>query len=54
MNSKWHLFISFIKSLIRIVGIGVSLIYSQWSFLAIGLGVAEVLGILEEIGDKRN
>jgi hypothetical protein len=54
MNSKWHLFISFIKSLIRIVAIGVSLIYSQWSFLAIGLGVAEVLGILEEIGDKRD
>jgi len=53
MNSKWHLLISFLKSFIRIITILVSIILNQWIFLAIGLGLAEILGILEEIKDER-
>jgi hypothetical protein len=53
MNSKWHMYISFIKSFVRIAGCGLSIIFSNWLILAIGLGLAELLGVLEEIGDKR-
>ncbi len=53
MNSKWHLYISFIKSFIRLSSVVVSLIFEQWAFLALGFGFAELLGIVEEIGDKR-
>lgn len=45
MNSKWHLNISFIKSGVRIVACGGSLILGQWILLAIGLLLAEILGI---------
>lgn len=53
MNSKWHMYVSFVKSIIRIAGCVFSLIFNNWLVLAIGLGVAEVLGVLEEVGDKR-
>lgn len=53
MNSKWHLYISFAKSLIRIAGCLLAIIYKQWDILAYGLLIAELLGILEELGDKR-
>ncbi len=53
MNSKWHLYTSFAKSFIRIAGCLLSMIYEQWTILAYGLLVAEVLGVLEELGDKR-
>jgi len=53
MNSKWHLYLSYLKSLIRIAGCSLSLIYSEWSMLAISLGIAEVLGMLEEVKDER-
>jgi len=53
MNSKWHLYISIAKSVIRIAGCILSVIYNQWTILALGLGVAEVLGILEEVKDNR-
>ena len=53
MNSKGHLYISIIKSAIRIISCTLSISYSNWIFLAIGLGIAETLGIFEELVDKR-
>lgn len=53
MNSKWHMYVSFVKSIIRIAGCVFSLIFNNWLILAIGLGIAEILGVLEEVGDKR-
>jgi hypothetical protein len=55
MNSLWHLYISFAKSLIRLIGYGI-LMGSGNIHLQIGGGVlalAEILGILEEIRDER-
>lgn len=53
MNSKWHMYISFIKSFVRIAGCELSIIFNNWLILAIGLGLAELLGVLEEVGDNR-
>jgi len=53
MNSKWHLYLSYLKSLIRISGCLLSLIFKEWSILAISFGIAEILGVLEEIKDER-
>ena len=53
MNSKFHLIISYIKSIIRIVACGLALSQSSWCVAVVGLIVAEVLGLVEEIGDKR-
>jgi len=47
--SNWHTYWSYLKSAIRIAGaiagIGGSLLW-----FAIGMGVAEVVGIIEELG----
>ena len=53
MNSKGHLFISLGKSAIRIIGGIVALI--NWSIvpLAIGVFVAEIGGVMEELVDER-
>lgn len=53
MNSKGHLFISFGKSAIRIVGGVVALIKKSVIPLAIGVIVAEIGGVLEELADER-
>lgn len=53
MNSAWHLYISVAKSIIRIVSCIVSLVDGRFEWFAIGFVLAELLGILEEIGDKR-
>jgi hypothetical protein len=53
MNSKWHLVVSNIKSAVRIVACIAATVTSSVVVLAIGLGIAELLGILEELGDKR-
>ena len=53
MNSKWHLYISFVKSGIRIIACGASLALQSLSILAAGMLIAELLGVLEEVGDKR-
>ena len=53
MNSKGHLFISLAKSAIRIVGGIASLFTLNFVPLAIGFLIAEILGILEELVDKR-
>ena len=55
-----HFIISLIKSILRIVGCIGGVIYAATNLLTIGLlfisvifSIAEVLGILEEIFDKR-
>jgi hypothetical protein len=53
MNSQWHLLISVAKSITRISGCVVALIYKEWSLLAISFLIAEVLGVLEEVKDER-
>lgn len=53
MNSKGHLFISLGKSGIRVIGGVVALIKKSVVPLAIGVIVAEVGGILEELVDER-
>lgn len=53
MNSKWHLYISIIKSVIRILSCIISVVTKKFEYLAIGLGIAEGLGILEELKDDR-
>lgn len=53
MNSKGHLIISLAKSAIRVVGGVITLSTNSIMPLAIGIIVAEVGGVLEEIVDKR-
>lgn len=53
MNSKGYLFISLAKSGIRIIGGCLSVAYSSINLLAISIVLAEGLGILEELVDKR-
>jgi hypothetical protein len=53
MNSKWHFWISVTKSAIRILACAVAINTSSLWDLAVGLAVAEGLGILEEIKDNR-
>lgn len=55
MNSRGHLIISSIKSMVRIFAciLAVFAPINKLEILAIGLLVAEVLGIFEELVDKR-
>jgi hypothetical protein len=53
MNSKGHLCVSLAKSLMRIAGVIASLYTGEWFWLAVLLGAAEVLGVLEELVDRR-
>jgi len=53
MNSRWHLYISLIKSIIRILACIIAVVCKSFKFLAIGFGLAEGLGILEELKDER-
>ena len=53
MNSKGHLIISLAKSGIRIVGGIIALTTLSIIPLAIGVIVAEIGGVLEELVDKR-
>lgn len=47
--SKKHFYISLVKSATRIVGCSVALVTGSWAWMAVGLLVAEFLGILEEL-----
>ena len=47
--SKKHFYISLVKSAIRIAGCVVALATGSWGWLAVGLLVAEILGIVEEL-----
>ena len=51
MNSKGHLMISLVKSAIRVIGGITSLITGLVIPLAVGIVVAEVGGVLEELVD---
>lgn len=53
MNSKGHLLISIAKSIIRIGSCTASLVFGMFSILVAGFLVAELLGVVEEIVDKR-
>lgn len=53
MNSKGHLFISLTKSIIRVVGGLMTLINGSVIPLSVGVVIAEVGGVLEELVDKR-
>ena len=53
MNSKGHLFISIAKSAVRIGACSWVLVTGSVIPLAIGFLGAEVLGIAEELVDKR-
>ena len=53
MNSKGHLFISVGKSAIRVIGGIVTLVNGSIIPLAVGIIVAEVGGVLEELVDER-
>lgn len=53
MNSKGHLFISLAKSSIRVVGGIITLINGSVIPLAVGVIIAEIGGVLEELVDKR-
>lgn len=53
MNSKGHLFISLGKSAIRVIGGVATLISRSIIPLAIGIIIAEIGGVLEELVDKR-
>ena len=53
MNSKGHLIISLAKSVIRVVGGIVTLTTGSIIPVAIGVVVAEIGGIAEELVDKR-
>lgn len=53
MNSKGHLFISLGKSVIRILGGIVALVKKSAVPLTIGIIVAEIGGVMEELVDER-
>lgn len=53
MNSKGHLYVSTMKSIIRIGACILSMATSNVVVLAIGFLGAEVLGIIEELVDQR-
>ncbi len=53
MNSKGHLMISLAKSIIRVVGGIAALTAKSVVPLAVGIVVAEIGGVMEELVDKR-
>lgn len=54
MNSKGHLYISVAKSIVRIAACGIALAANSVIPLAVGFLGAEILGIAEELVDKRS
>ena len=53
MNSKGHLIISLAKSAVRVVGGIAALMTKSIIPLAVGVIVAEIGGVMEELVDKR-
>lgn len=53
MNSLGHFLISLVKSILRIGACVWTVVSKDVAVLAIGFGIAELLGILEEVVDKR-
>lgn len=46
--NTWHKYASYIKSTIRIATCGLAFAFGSVAIVAIGLGVAELVGIAEE------
>lgn len=53
MNSKGHLVVSLIKSIVRIGSCLVAIACHRFDFGLWGIACAEILGIVEELVDKR-
>lgn len=53
MNSRGHFFMSLAKSVIRMIGCGVAIRNGDIKILAFAFAAAEILGIGEELIDKR-
>jgi len=53
MKSKGHLYISLVKSTIRVWGCVWGIIANSLEIALYGLALAELLGVLEELVDKR-
>lgn len=53
MNSKGHLYISLAKSGIRVIGGIVAIVRKSIIPLAVGIIIADVGGVLEELVDER-
>lgn len=53
MKSRGHFVISVVKSIIRLISSTASLVTMNLVPMALGFAIAEILGILEEIVDKR-
>ena len=53
MNSKGHLIVSLVKSAIRVIGAIVTLTTDFVIPMSIGIIIAEIGGVLEELVDKR-
>lgn len=54
MNSLGHFLVSLSKSILRIGACIWTVVSGNVVVLATGFGIAELLGILEEVVDKRN
>lgn len=54
MKSKGHLAFSLAKSAIRIVGAVAAAVLGSVVVLAVSFGAAELLGVAEELVDKRD
>jgi len=53
MKSKGHAYVSFAKSAIRLLGCVICVITKSLVVLAVAFGIAEVLGVVEELVDRR-
>jgi hypothetical protein len=53
VNSKGHLYVSLVKSGIRFASCILALLFTDWWFLAYGFAIAEGLGVVEELVDRR-
>jgi hypothetical protein len=53
MNDKGHFITSLIKSAVRIISCIYLICTGKYKGFTIGFGLAEVLGIIEEVKDKR-
>jgi len=53
MNSKGHLYLSIIKSILRYLACILAWAYNSLPIMAVGFMCAESLGILEELVDNR-
>ncbi len=53
LNSKWHFFLSIAKSILRLMGCAEFFRTGNIGFFVALFALAELLGITEELGDKR-